>query len=88
VQPEVWRDFGNNNQTSAANRPWMPCLGNHEVEFDNGPQGFTSYLARYTLPDNRVPGFGGHWYSFRIGSVLCSSPSMPTTWCTRMRPRS
>ena len=35
VQPEVWRDFGNNNQTSAANRPWMPCLGNHEVEFDN-----------------------------------------------------
>ena len=70
VQPEVWRDFGNNNQTSAASRPWMPCLGNHEVEFCNGPQGFASYLARYTLPDNRVPGFGGRWYSFRIGSVL------------------
>ena len=70
VQPEVWRDFGNNNQTSAAYRPWMPCLGNHEVEFDNGTQGFTSYLARYTLPDNHVPGFGGRWYSFRIGSVL------------------
>ena len=70
AQPDVWRDFGNNNQTSAANRPWMPCLGNHEVEFDNGPQGFTSYLARYTLPDNRVAGFGGYWYSFRIGSVL------------------
>jgi len=70
TQPEVWRDFGNNNQTSAANRPWMPCLGNHEVEFGNGPQGFTSYLSRYTLPDNDVPGFGGRWYSFRIGSVL------------------
>ena len=70
AQPEVWRDFGNNNQTSAASRPWMPCLGNHEVEFYNGPQGFTSYLSRYTLPDNRVPGFGGRWYSFRIGSVL------------------
>ena len=70
VQPEVWRDFGNNNQTSAANRPWMPCPGNHEVEFNNGPQGFTSYLSRYTLPDNRVPGFGGRWYSFRVGSVL------------------
>ena len=70
MQPEVWRDFGNNNQTSAANRPWMPCLGNHEVEFDNGAQGFTSYLTRYTLPDNHVPGFGGRWYSFRIGSVL------------------
>src|SRR5580693_6485352 len=70
VQPEVWRDFGNNNQTSAANRPWMPCLGNHEVEFDNGSQGFTSYLTRYTLPDNGVTGFTGRWYSFRIGSVL------------------
>ena len=70
AQPEVWRDFGNNNQTSAASRPWMPCPGNHEVEFDNGPQGLTSYLTRYTLPDNRVPGFGGRWYSFRIGSVL------------------
>jgi predicted secreted protein len=70
VQPQVWRDFGNNNQTSAANRPWMPCPGNHEVEFYNGPQGLTSYLARYTLPGNRVPGFGGRWYSFRVGSVL------------------
>src|SRR6516165_3182409 len=70
VQPAVWRDFGNSNQTSAANRPWMPCPGNHEVEFCNGPQGLTSYLTRYTLPENHVPGFGGRWYSFRIGSVL------------------
>ncbi len=70
VQPEVWRDFGRNNQSSASNRPWMPCPGNHEVEFYNGPQGFTSYLTRYTLPDNRVAGFGGRWYSFRVGSVL------------------
>jgi hypothetical protein len=70
VQPEVWRDFGNNNQPSAASRPWMPVLGNHEVEFDNGPQGFTSYLTRYRLPDNGVPGFRGRWYSFQVGSVL------------------
>ncbi len=40
------------------------------MEFGNGPQGFTSYLTRYQLPDNHVPGFGGRWYSFRIGSVL------------------
>jgi hypothetical protein len=69
-QPEVWRDFGNNNQASAANRAWMPCPGNHEVEFGNGPQGFTSYLTRYLLPDNGVPWFRGRWYSFRVGSVL------------------
>ena len=70
VQPEVWRDFGNNNQASAANRPWMPCPGNHEIEFGNGPQGFTSYLTRYLLPDNGVPGFRGYWYSFRVGSAV------------------
>jgi Calcineurin-like phosphoesterase len=69
-QPEVWQDFGNNNQTSAAYRAWMPCPGNHEVEFDNGPQGFTSYLTRYLLPDNGVPWFRGRWYSFQVGSVL------------------
>jgi Purple acid Phosphatase, N-terminal domain/Calcineurin-like phosphoesterase len=74
VQPAVWADFGNNNQASAAFRPWMPCVGNHEIEFDNGPQGFTSYLTRYTLPDNGTP-FPGRWYSFRVGSVVFISLS-------------
>ncbi|HEX4584554.1 MAG TPA: metallophosphoesterase family protein [Burkholderiaceae bacterium] len=69
AQPAVWRDFGNNNQASAANRPWMPCLGNHEVEFNNGSEGFTSYLTRYSLPDNGTA-FPGRWYSFRVGSAL------------------
>jgi len=67
-QPEVWRDFGNNAQTSAANRPWMPCPGNHEIEFHNGKQGFDSYLTRYMLPDNGTH-FQGRWYNFKIGSV-------------------
>jgi hypothetical protein len=31
--PGVWRDFGNNVARSAAYRPWMPALGNHECEF-------------------------------------------------------
>ena len=31
--PGVWRDFGINISRSAANRPWMPALGNHETEF-------------------------------------------------------
>jgi hypothetical protein len=74
VQPAVWRDFGNNNQASAAFRPWMPCVGNHEIEFNNGAQGFTSYLTRYALPDNGTQ-FPGRWYSFRIGSALFISLS-------------
>ena len=68
-QPEVWRDFANNVQISAANRPWMPCPANHEIEFYNGPQGIDSYLSRYSLPDNGTS-FPGHWYSFRVGSVF------------------
>ncbi|HEY2020760.1 fibronectin type III domain-containing protein [Paraburkholderia sp.] len=68
-QPQVWRDFGNNAQKSASQRPWMPCPGNHELEFNNGEQGLASYLSRYTLPDNHTR-FQGRWYSFRVGAVL------------------
>jgi hypothetical protein len=40
-QAEVWRDFGLNVQRSAANRPWMPCIGNHELELG---------ATQYSLP--------------------------------------
>jgi 3',5'-cyclic AMP phosphodiesterase CpdA len=74
AQPSVWADFGNNVQASAARRPWMPCPGNHEIEFGNGAQGFSSYLTRYTLPSNGTP-FPGLWYRFQVGSVLFISLS-------------
>ena len=48
----------------------MPCPGNHELEFDNGPQGLNSYLTRYTLPRNGDPAFAGRWYSFRVSNAL------------------
>jgi 3',5'-cyclic AMP phosphodiesterase CpdA len=69
AQPQLWRDFGNNIQASAANRPWLPVPGNHGAEFGNGEQGLASYLARYTLPANGVSGFEGRWYEFRVGTV-------------------
>jgi len=68
--PEVWRDFALNVQRSAANRPWMPCVGNHEVELDNGPYGLNSYNTRFMLPSNGSPSFGGSYYAFQVGSVL------------------
>ncbi len=74
AQPAVWADFGRNNQASAANRPWMPCPGNHEIEFHNGAQGFDSYLTRYSLPENGTP-YPGRWYHFRVGSALFISLS-------------
>jgi hypothetical protein len=69
AQPAVWADFGNNVQRSAAIRPWMPCPGNHEIEFLNGEQGLASYLTRYALPDNGTR-FPGRWYRFQVSSVL------------------
>jgi hypothetical protein len=74
AQPAVWADFANNAQTSAAFRPWMPCTGNHEIEFHNGAQGFDSYLTRFTLPNNGTE-FAGLWYRFQVGSVLFVSLS-------------
>jgi len=74
AQPAVWADFGNNVQVSAAHRPWMPCPGNHEIEFGNGAQGFDSYLTRYSLPHNGTA-FPGLWYRFQVGSALFISLS-------------
>ncbi|HEX6453385.1 MAG TPA: metallophosphoesterase family protein [Trebonia sp.] len=69
-QPGTWADFGNNTQVSAAFRPWMPTLGNHEIEAGNGTLGYNSYHTRYTLPSNQSNGFNGNWYSYQVGSVL------------------
>ena len=69
AQPQVWADFGNNVQRSAAHRAWMPCPGNHEIEFGNGELGMNAYLTRYSLPDNGTS-LAGPWYAFRVGSAL------------------
>ncbi len=74
AQPAVWADFGRNVQPSAAQRPWMPCPGNHEIEFGNGPQGFNAYLTRFSLPGNGTA-FEGLWYRFQVGSALFISLS-------------
>ena len=31
-QPSVWRDYQVNASAASANQPWMPIMGNHEVE--------------------------------------------------------
>ncbi len=81
-QPEVWRDFFINVSRSAANRPWMPTLGNHEIEFGvadhdgdgsgvwNGRFGYGSYQTRFQFPDNGVPGYRGNFYKFQVSTVL------------------
>ena len=68
-QPGCWADYMNNQQVSAANRPWMPALGNHEAEIGNGDLGYDSYNTRFELPDNGTP-WPNNWYKFQVGSVL------------------
>jgi hypothetical protein len=72
--PSVWRDFGVNISRSAAYRPWMPALGNHEQELGadaqdgspsstaywNGAYGNGNYQARFHLPDNDVTNYDGN----------------------------
>jgi Purple acid Phosphatase, N-terminal domain len=73
--PRTARDFANNLQASAANRPWLPVPGGHGAEPDARDRALASYLARYWLPGNGTPGFEGRWYEFRIGTAafLCLS---------------
>jgi hypothetical protein len=52
----------------------MPCPGNHEIEFNNGAQGFNAYLTRFSLPHNGTA-FAGLWYQFKVGSALFISLS-------------
>jgi hypothetical protein len=69
VPVATWASFFTNNSGSAANRPWMPCAGNHENEVGNGPQGYLSYQTRFELPDNGSAAFRGNWYAFTVGPI-------------------
>ncbi len=70
ARAQAWRDFGNNVQASAANRPWLPVPGGHELEPATASTELASYLTRYTLPPNGVDGLEGRWYAFRVGTAL------------------
>ncbi|MFG2721686.1 purple acid phosphatase family protein [Streptomyces sp. NPDC048416] len=70
TQPQCWDAFMNNMSVSAANRPWMPAPGNHEVEAGGGDLGYASYATRFDLPGNHSRDYCGNWYSFQVGSVL------------------
>ena len=48
--------------------PWMPTVGNHEMEPGLGPQGYDGFLGRFVLPRNGVPGALNTWW-FRYGNV-------------------
>lgn len=75
----IWDDWFSMISPAARRRPWMPCIGNHEVEtqFDPlgqvqdtwGQYGYDPYRTRFDLPDNNIDGLAGCFYAFRYGSV-------------------
>jgi hypothetical protein len=63
---DAW--FAQNQPVGMAGIPWMPTVGNHEMEPGMGPQGYDGFLGRFTLPRNGVTGaFNTYW--FRYGNV-------------------
>jgi len=66
----TWNSFFANNTRSARYRAWMPAAGNHEIEKNNGPVGFSAYQTYFKLPDNGdAQELAGLWYAFTAGSV-------------------
>ncbi|MFV2120619.1 purple acid phosphatase family protein [Streptomyces sp. Act-28] len=69
-RPGVWDTWLGGIQPVAARIPWMPVLGNHEMEPTRSELGYESYFARFVLPDNGVPHpVGPTTWSLRIGNV-------------------
>ncbi|WP_018506166.1 purple acid phosphatase family protein [Parafrankia discariae] len=68
--PRAWADWFAMISTSAARRPWMPSVGNHETERGNGALGLAAYQTYFQLPDNdEEPYLTGLWYAFTVGGV-------------------
>jgi 3',5'-cyclic AMP phosphodiesterase CpdA len=61
MRDAAWNRFMANNARSARFRPWMPILGNHEIENGMGELGYDATLARFRLPRN--------WYAYTVGAV-------------------
>ena len=77
----IWDDWFAMIEPMARTTPWMPLLGNHEIESQLsagtgsgwGQWGYDPYRTRFSLPSNGHTELANCFYSFRYGSVhfLC-----------------
>jgi hypothetical protein len=75
----IWDQWMGMVSPMARRRPWMPCIGNHEIESQLDPRGllldtwgdygYDPYRTRFDLPENSLDGLEGCFYRFRYGSV-------------------
>jgi hypothetical protein len=66
--PAIWDEWFAQNQAVQRSIPWMPTVGNHEMEPGFGPEGYDGFNARFALPGNGVSG-SKNTYWFRYGNV-------------------
>lgn len=52
VDPATWDTWLRDMSRVAAHRPWMPTVGNHEMEPGYGLRGYESMVTRFALPGN------------------------------------
>lgn len=67
--PQEWETWLAGIEPVAARIPWMPVLGNHEMEPTGSELGYESYFARFVPPGNGAPGLPGATWSVRVGNV-------------------
>jgi 3',5'-cyclic AMP phosphodiesterase CpdA len=71
----VWDTWFAMIEPMAASTPWMPCIGNHEIESQLDPThgwgrwGYDPYRTRFRLPTNGYADLRNCFYAFRYGSV-------------------
>lgn len=73
----IWDSWFDMIEPMAASKPWMPLIGNHEIESQLtgsagdswGELGYDPYLTRFILPGNGHADLKNCFYAFRYGSV-------------------
>lgn len=77
----IWDRWFRAIEPMARTRPWMACIGNHEIEAETsvggfgaggdawGDLGYDAYRTRFAFPDNGDRRWSNCWYAFRYGSV-------------------
>lgn len=75
----IWDQWMGMVSPMARRRPWMPCIGNHEIESQLDPvgmlldtwgdHGYDPYRTRFDLPGNGYSDLSNCFYRFRYGSV-------------------
>jgi hypothetical protein len=61
----IWDAWFRMIEPMAARVPWMPCLGNHEIEAGWRQWGYDPYRTRFRLPANDSVDYDNCFYAFR-----------------------